>query len=224
MKKRPLILGLAAATLLTTGAATFGGWAILTVDELPEYVTAGRPFDLAFTARQHAVSPLNGIKPRVILTSGSTEVSFEAKASSATGRYVASIAPPKAGAWGVKIKSGFGNSDLKLRPLIAIGANAPVPKAMALAERGEHLFFAKSCATCHVRGDVGGDGFKFGPELTGKRYVPDVVAKFIADPTSGPLVGSGTSDRRMPQLNLKEREIASIVAYLNSEGKVSTRN
>ncbi len=222
MTKRSTFLVLAAAVSLTTGAAAFGGWALVSVEDIPEYLNATKPYELAFTVKQHAVTPLATVRPRVVMKDGATETSFDTRAVGAPGRYVASIVAPKAGHYSVRIMSGFGNSESPTIPIHVLAANAPAPKAMTQVARGEQLFFAKGCASCHVRGDVGGDGWKFGPELTAKRFVADVAAKFLADPTKGPLVGSGGNpNNRMPQLDLKATEIASLVAYLNSEGQVS---
>jgi mono/diheme cytochrome c family protein len=215
--------GIVALLLLVTGAASFGGWAIVTVDDLPEYITVGKPVDLAFTVRQHGVTLMSGLHPTVTLSMGAAEVVVDARPTAATGTYVATLRPPTAGQWAARIESSFGNSRTVLLPVRAIAANTAPPPAMDAVARGEHLFFAKGCVNCHVRGSAGEDGFKFGPVLTGKRWAPGVVAQFLADPTRGPLVNSGGGTMRMPQLNLKEREIASIVSYLNGEERISIR-
>ena len=55
------------------------------------------------------------------------------------------------------------------------------------------------------------------PDLTARRYVPDYVAKFLADPESSPIARNSVyRSMRMPNLNLKENEIASLVAFLNT--------
>jgi mono/diheme cytochrome c family protein len=102
----------------------------------------------------------------------------------------------------------------------AIAAGAQPPRPLAEADRGHRLFFAKGCVTCHVRGTEGTDGMKVGPDLTGRRYPPDYVGTFLADPEKSPLSKSNTTATRMPKLDLKDREIASLVAFINSEGPV----
>ena len=49
--------------ILTVGAAVvpvlgfaFGGWCVVTVDDLPEYAVAGQPLALSYTVRQHGMS------------------------------------------------------------------------------------------------------------------------------------------------------------------------
>ncbi|HWP36733.1 MAG TPA: hypothetical protein VNL18_04180 [Gemmatimonadales bacterium] len=57
-----LLRGLALAPLL---AAHPGGWATITVEDLPEFFMAGQPHDLTFTIRQHGRTPMNDLTPRV---------------------------------------------------------------------------------------------------------------------------------------------------------------
>jgi mono/diheme cytochrome c family protein len=220
MKKRTLHAALFGILLVPALAFTFGGWAVITVDDLPDYIVAGKPMDLGFVIRQHGVSPLSGVTPRVTMYAGSAEVSAVGKPVGEKGHYVASLTVPRAADWAVRIQSGFGPSENSLLPVRAIAAGAPAPSPLADADRGHRLFFAKGCVTCHVRGTEGTDGIKAGPDLTGRRYPPDYVAKFLADPEKSPLSKSNTTSMRMPKLDLKDREIASLVAFINSEGPV----
>ncbi|MEO8621846.1 MAG: cytochrome c [bacterium] len=223
MKTQPLSLVLLGALLLPVLAFRFGGWAIVSVDDLPEYLVAGKPVAVSFMVRQHAVTLLDGLKPTITLKSGSTEMTIPASWANERGRYAATITAPHAGEWTIKIHSGFMNLERTLLPMHVVAAGAPAPRALADAERGHQLFVAKDCVSCHTRGGEGTAGYKFGPDLTGKRYVADYVAKFLADPQSSPLsrnTAATPNSVRMPNLNLKEREIASLVAFLNSEGPV----
>ena len=40
-----------------------------------------------------------------------------------TGRYAATLTVQSAGSWTITIKSGFGNSELTLLPIVAVAAN-----------------------------------------------------------------------------------------------------
>ena len=220
MTSRPLLLAL----LFPLAAFAFGGWAVITVDDYPEYLVAGKPVELPFSVRQHGVSLLDNLAPRVTIKSGDAEATVPARAGSLKGHYVATVTAPRAGEWTMRIQSGFGPSEISLLPVRVVPAGAPAPKTLADADRGHQLFYAKGCVTCHVRGAEGGNGIKAGPELTGRRYPPEYVAKFLADPASSPLANATPSNGvRMPKLDLKEREIASLVAFLNSEGKLSAK-
>ena len=221
MKTRPLTLALLGLTLVPVLAFRFGGWAVVTMDDLPEYLVAGKPLTLSFVVRQHGVTPLDGLKPTIIMKNGSDALSVAATHGSGRGQYVATVTPTRTGDWSVTIVSGFMNAERTLMPIRAIAAGAAPPRALADAERGHQLFVAKDCVTCHVRGSDGPKGGSPGPDLTGRRYPVDYVAKFLADPESSPLSRTAPpSNVRMPKLDLKEREIASLVAFLNSEAPV----
>jgi len=62
-----MLRGLFLASLI---AAAIGGWAVITVEQLPDYVTAGQPVTLTFTVRQHGVTRLSGLKPSIEARSG----------------------------------------------------------------------------------------------------------------------------------------------------------
>ena len=61
------MLKLAAA--LIAGLTAMGGWAVVTVKDLPEYVVAGRQYTLEFQVRQHGRTLLNGLHPRLEMRS-----------------------------------------------------------------------------------------------------------------------------------------------------------
>ena len=42
-----------AAISIPAAAFTFGGWAVTTVEDVPEYAIAGQPFDITYSVRQH---------------------------------------------------------------------------------------------------------------------------------------------------------------------------
>jgi mono/diheme cytochrome c family protein len=195
----------------------FGGWAVVTVDDVPTHLVSGKRTPLVFTVRQHGVTLMNGLSPSVEMRSGSAEVvTVQATSTGEQGRYQAAITPPSPGVWTVIVKSGFGNSQTTLLPLRAIASNAPTPRAIADADRGRELFYGKGCTTCHVRGGDGNEQFQVGPVLTGRRYAVEVVSKFLDDPDKSPLSQGRKEFTRMPKLGLSAREIAALVAFLNT--------
>ena len=219
MKSRTLRLTLLCAALLPVAAFTMGGWAVVTVDDLPDYLVAGKPNDLAFVVRQHGVTMLRDLQPTVTLTSGSTTATARAREINSGGHYLASITPPRAGQWTMRIQSGFGNSANTLLPIEAIPANTQRPHSfLATADRGHQLFFAKGCVSCHVRGEDGLSGMKYAPNLTGRSFPAEPLSKFLADPTANRLSATASQDR-MPNLQLKADEISALVMFLNSDAK-----
>ena len=196
--------------LLLPLLGVFGGWAAITVEDLPDYGVVRQPLSLTFTVRQHGVTKLNNLEPRVeARASDGATAGAVAERGKDEGQYTARLVLPEAGVWTVTIHSGFGNSQVTLEPLQVIepGAQAPV---LAAPDRGRRLFVAKGCVTCHLHRDVSGSGVvAVGPELTGRRLAPEYLQRFLADPS---MIGSAN---RMPNLNLKQAEIAALIAFLD---------
>ncbi len=187
-----------------------GGWASITVEDVPDYGVVRQPLDLTFTVRQHGVTKLSDLEPRVEARGAGTSAAAVAQRGTEAGQYTARLVLPEAGEWTITIHSGFGPSRLTLVPMQIIAANAQAPAALPAADRGRRLFVAKGCVTCHLHGDVKGSGVvAVGPELTSRRLAPEYLQRFLADPS---MIGSAN---RMPNLNLKQTEIAALIAFLN---------
>ena len=222
MRRKPLLLLLPTFAALTAATWYLGGWAVITVDDLPDYVSVGQRVPLSFVVRQHGMKPLDGLQPRIEAKSGSLELTVAATPVGASGHYVAPVNLPRAGEWTLTIYSGFGPSKATLVPLRAVDAHDGATPAITPRERGRRLFIAKGCFTCHVNSEATDQrGLAVGPELTGRRYPPDYLAKFLADPAAmRPTTPVGW---QMPNLALKDREIASLVAFLNADRQLSER-
>jgi hypothetical protein len=206
-----MLRGLFLASLI---AAAIGGWAVITVEQLPDYVTAGQPVTLTFTVRQHGVTRLSGLKPRIEARSGDVTTTATASPGRETGQYVSTLRLPRAGEWTITIHSGFMNSHVTLLPLQAITPGVTMPLPLPEHERGRRLFVAKGCVTCHVHRDVAGSGVvAVGPELTNHPLPTDYLKQFLANPGVGPQNSTG----RMPNLGLESQEIAALVAFLSAE-------
>jgi len=188
----------------------YGGWAAITVEDLPDYGVVRQPLNLTFTVRQHGVTKLSNLEPSVEARGGGTNAAAVAVPGKEAGQYTARLVLPQAGEWTITIHSGFGPSKVTLVPMQVIEPTAQAPAALAAADRGRRLFVAKGCLTCHVHGDVSGSGVvAVGPELTSRHLAPEYLQRFLADPS---MIGSAN---RMPNLNLKSPEIAALIAFLN---------
>lgn len=221
MTRRSLHLAALSALALGATTFTFGGWAVVTVDDLPDHLVVGAPTTLTFTVRQHGVSPLDGLSGSVVATTkNGPTVSVRATGAGKPGKYTASVVVPRAGDWTIAVKSGFGRSDVNLEPIAAV-ATAAAAKPLAVAERGQRLFVAKGCVTCHVHDGVEESGtVQVGPNLSPKRYQAEYLAKFLADPSIARTPGMQAT---MPNLLLKPAEITALVAFINGGGKVAAR-
>jgi hypothetical protein len=212
MTRRMFHLAVPALVLLPFGTLLVGGWAVTTVEDLPDYAVAGRPMTLTFSVRQHGFRPVDGLKPRIEALGGRELRTYAASAGSTLGRYTTTVTLPRPGDWIITIHSGFGNSRTTLMPLRAIAPGSPAPPLLNEAERGRRLFAAKGCFTCHVE-------VRAGPDLHGKRYAKEYVTQVLADPERVFVRRQGTL--AMPNLNLRPHEIAALAAYLSADKRVA---
>jgi mono/diheme cytochrome c family protein len=217
MRKSLLPLLLLTTAGFPTTSRHLGGWAVVTVDDLPDYAVAGQPVRLSFVVRQHGMTPLAGLQPSVEATLGNANVVVSAIPDTGAGRYVAKVNLSRPGDWMVTIQSGFRGSQTTLPPFRTVSAGTSAPRVLSDVERGRRLFIAKGCFTCHVNTEVTSTpSVRVGPDLTGRRYPAEQLAKFLAHPESMQLTQlPRTGPFRMPNLGLKEREIASLVAMIN---------
>ena len=187
MTTRSLKFLLPGALLLPAIAAYAGGWAAITVEDLPEYVVAREPVNLTFTVRQHGVTRLNGLKARVDATAGRLEATAAAAAGPEAGQYTATLTLPQAGDWTITIHSGFHSSSTTLMPLKVIEPGSRAPLALPATERGRRVFVAKGCVACHLHRDVNAESdARVGLELTGRRYPVEYLGQFLANPAIAP--------------------------------------
>ena len=218
MMKRPLGY-LMSALLLPPAALYLGGWATITVEDLPDYVVAGQPVKVAFTVRQHGREAMSGLRASVDGRSGRHRVDARALAGEKPGTYSVSLTLPEPGDWSLTIRSGFGPSNLTLLPLRAIAPGAVAPAPITDAERGKRLFVAKGCVTCHVHGTTNKESMVPGPELTHKRFDVDYLKGWLAK--GGKL--TPTSSLEMPNLQLKPQEIGALVSFLNADRRSASK-
>ena len=99
-----------------------------------------------------------------------------ATATPDNGHYSSTFTLPYAGNWTIDIVSGWASGASGSRLAIqAIEPEARVP-VVTETERGQRLFTAKGCVTCHIHGAVEGLHISSGaPELTSKRYPPQYL-------------------------------------------------
>jgi mono/diheme cytochrome c family protein len=215
------VLAVPGLLLLAAFAHHAGGWAVVSVQDLPDYAVAGQPMTLTYTVRQHGDNFLGDLKGSVAATSGSARVTADAKGTGKTGYYSANVTLPNAGEWKLTIQSGFGKSKLAQIPIRVIEPGARSVPTLAADEQGRRLFVAKGCVTCHTHSDSKSEIGDGAPELTGKKFAPSYLAEFLAKPTIKP--SAAPRGWVMPNPNLKQQEIAALVAFINSEKRVAVK-
>jgi cytochrome c551/c552 len=204
-----------AVAALCSVAAYYGGWATVTVENLPEQLIAGQAYNMTFSVRQHGDNLLTDLTPRVELTSAGNDLTARAVATNKPGYYTATLNVPKSGEWNATIQTSFGKSHLKLLPIEAVNAGARKAAGWSQPERGHRLFVAKGCVACHQHAKVDQSGhYQVGPDLTDKRFPADYLTKFLADPSIKPRTANTP---RMPDLNLNDSEISALIAFINTD-------
>lgn len=212
----------AAAAALGVSAYAFGGWAVITVDDFPETVAATRPATLSFVVRQHGVTLLGGLSPSVTATDGKTTVTASVTGNT-LGHYTSTLVLPTPGEWAISVNSGFMTAKVKLPPVRALAPGATPPPERLPADRGQRLFIAKGCVTCHVHGAVEALGYKsfaIGPELTPKRYESGYLRRLLLDPSIAPRT---PGQLQMPALGLSATDLTALVAFINADRSMAAR-
>ena len=217
------MLGIVALLALVT-VAYAGGWVIVTVRDVPEYAVAGRPLQLTLMVRDVGGSPADGLTPNIAAKSEAEMVRAPAVMTKNAGEYTATLVLPRRGNWTIQFNafddsSRWERSMLPELTVIAPGSSAPAP--MSQATLGERLFSAKGCNGCHVHPEVK-EGRVYGPDLTGRRFAPEYLKRFLADPSMTPVPETVCSrdgsycgsPYAMPNLNLKDAEIDALVAFI----------
>lgn len=207
----PGLLALAAFTHHTAG-----GWAVVSVQELPDYAVVGEALTLTYRVRQHGEELMPNLKGTLTASNAGRTLEVAAVAAS-RGIYTATVTLPNEGDWALTIHSGFGRSKTKLIPMRAIARGAPAP-GLAPDERGRRLFVAKGCVTCHTHSDSKSEIGEGAPDLTGRTFAPAYLNEFLANPAIKPPVARGW---QMPNPELKQTEIAALVAFLNSSRRLA---
>ena len=209
MRLRMILL----SSLVAVPLGSLGGWAVVTVENPPERLVVGTPYIIEYSVRQHGKELLTGLSGNVEARAGRQVVRADAKAIG-TGKYSASITVPATGSWTITVNSGFGKSMTTMQPLAAVAAGAPIV-AMSDAERGQHLFAAKGCATCHVEMKV------IPTDVRTNKYDEKFVKQLLTDPAASPKRHKAGVE--MPNLHLKPAEISALAAYLAGTNSSGTR-
>jgi Cytochrome c len=117
-------IGLALLLVLVfTFPAFAGGWAVITLDELPSKVVAGEPVTIGFMVLQHGRTPMAGLYPTITTQLSFAEtMSISAEPEGKTGHYVATLTFPKEGNWEWSIQAFTMHQPM---PILSVAAAGP---------------------------------------------------------------------------------------------------
>jgi cytochrome c551/c552 len=201
------------ASVLVAGFVATGGWAVVTIKDLPEYFIAGQQYTLEFQVRQHGRTLLSGLHPSLVVSTsneGGTTVPAVARGGGAAGTYAVTFTAPVAERVFLTIRSGFMANELQLypQPVVAAGGSRA---SLSLSDRGQVLFVAKGCNTCHINTDLAdrpaNPALTVGPALGGRHLAREYVFQKIKNPTS----------QIMPDLGLSDGDAAAIAAFVSGD-------
>ena len=98
----------ALAALAVPAASMAGGWATVGLETLPAGVGPGETWVAEATILQHGQTPLEGVKPRVLIDDNQGGGrAFAALPTDEPGVYRARVVFPQAGSWRVSVEDGF---------------------------------------------------------------------------------------------------------------------
>jgi hypothetical protein len=141
MALRIALLAAIAAVLAVPTAASAGGWATVGFDPPPEGLAPGEPWQVDLTILQHGITPLDGVKPSVIVSSEDGEAaSFPGRPTGKSGVYRATVVFESAGTWRYVVDDGFtarhsyppveigkGGKKASTQPVAAVNTAAATP-------------------------------------------------------------------------------------------------
>ncbi len=215
---RFVVVLLAAVAAFVAVTVHAGGWATITVADLPDHFVAGQSVNLSFTIRQHGVKLMDDLTPSLEAVNGLVKTS--ATITKEGAKYHARLILPKSGEWTITIKSSFGPNDVTLLPMQAVAANIAA-KPIAETERGRRLYVAKGCLQCHKNDNAGVNGrFPWATDLTNKHYRDAYLTQVLTDPEKA--LALTKNSQQMPNLNLKPNEVAALTAFINAGKRTET--
>ena len=223
--KRALGVLLLGGILIAATPTMFGGWSVVTLLDVPEYLEVGKTTTISFKIRQHGQTIRFDRSPA--LTMHAADAGFlsrmfkrdraRAEKTASHGVYEATITPNTAGEVMLTIDTDLHGWKVPLLPMPVVEAGR-TPPVLSPYERGRQLFVAKGCVGCHEKIDdpmlVGMVTVKAGPDLTGRNFPRDYLVMKIKNPAEN---RTGTYNGVvMPQLELDVEEIEALVSFINA--------
>lgn len=127
-----------------------GGWAVITLDELPTEVVAGEPVNIGFTILQHGRTPLSDQHPTITANLyKEEEFVVSAKSDGKPGHYTATLTFPREGDWRWSIQAFTMDQPmptLKVAASLAGTASEPVVKSEPVSASLSALWIVRGLA------------------------------------------------------------------------------
>lgn len=121
MRRRVIALSVGALLVLAMVAPTLaGGWAVTSVESVPDDIVAGETYDITYTVLQHGDKPVDMADTGIVVypPDGGAPLTFSGTPTDTPGQYVAQVTFPTAGAWTWEANQGmFGAFELGALPV-----------------------------------------------------------------------------------------------------------
>lgn len=120
-----------AGVLAVPAIAQAGGWATVELSSTPDDVRPGQPWVVELTVLQHGLTPLEGLEPKVTVTSasGGAKRTVRAEATGEPGVYRAHVTFSRAGRWKYTVDDGF--SQRHSYPPVRISGDTAAARSVA---------------------------------------------------------------------------------------------
>ena len=148
---RFVVMALVAGSVVAPGAAWAGGFATVGLGSTPEGVGPGEPWVAELTVLQHGRTPMEGLRPWVVVAKegGGVTKTFPAVATGEPGGYRARVVFPSAGRWTYVVHDSF-TAQHSFGPVrIAEGGATPPRRSVApaaVADDGSSFWSALGAA------------------------------------------------------------------------------
>jgi hypothetical protein len=168
MQRRSLLtIATLVGLLVLVPAAMAGGWAVVTLDELPLEVRQGQSVLLGFMVRQHGTTATNAVEPYLEARNVETgeTIRFAAQQDGPVGHFILEVTFPSAGSWEWSIvPAPFAGTELA--PLTVLPAviqqvePAPVQTAAPQPDPGRAIMRWAGLALLLAAAGVGADSLR----------------------------------------------------------------
>ena len=113
--------------------ASAGGWAVISLDRLPQDVTAGQPYPISFMVRQHGITPIQTEAMRIEASHAESGVRliFIAAPGERFGQHQAELLFPQSGRWRWSIQTGLFPPSQPMPDLHVLAEAAPAQSSDA---------------------------------------------------------------------------------------------
>lgn len=148
--------------------ALAGGWAVITLDELPTNVVSGEPLTIGFTVLQHGKTPMTDLSPIIVANlHKDTEFKVIAEAEGEPGHYTATLTFPKEGEWSWSIQAFTMDQKMPMLMVAAPAVAAPpvVEETAAMPSASPMILVSAAVLALGLAGAVVGYRRKSRPVL-----------------------------------------------------------